>query len=1147
MRRLFIVFAGALTLAVMLPAPALAQTLWWQVGEEVVPTNLPPGGSGFIIVTATNLGDSSADGSEVPVVVSDKLPPGLTAIEMSGPVREGVPTSCSVSTVQCVFKGVLNPYERLAITIKVHIEAPEGALDNEVSVEGGGARASTAIQPLSVSTEPTPVGIQTHGYELTPVNEDGTPATQAGSHPFQLTTTLVMNQVGQPGSRQPVALPKNLRFSLPAGLIGNPTAVAQCSARDFDAHEPNAQADLCPPNTAVGVATVTVNEPGTFHVITLTVPVFNLVPAQGEPARLGFEVLGLVFLVIDTSVRTGADYAVVASVTNAPESAWLLSSQVSLWGTPGDSRHNASRGWECVAGGEYHIVHEGARVPCPASSVEPPNPFLTLPTSCARDPVEEPFASSVELESWTVSGVVAPPAYLWSGSSGEPLGLGDCAQLPFSPSIGLSSDASSAATPTGLGVAVRVPQEATVEANPEGRAEADVRDATVTLPAGVQLNPSAAGGLQACSEGQVGYRGLSPGTEAQEFTAASGSCPDASKLGVVHVRTPLLAQELEGALYLADPAPNGEPGKNPFNSLVAVYLVAEDKEAGVLVKLAGEGKLDPATGQVTTTFKDTPQLPFEELKLQLFGGERASVTTPAFCGSYQASSVFDAWSGAVAEPASTPFVVSSGPGGGPCPSGALGFSPGFLAQSTVTQAGAFSPFELEIGRPDGEQAMKGVSVGLPPGVAAMLSSVTPCPEPPAGVEWSCGPESLVGHSTAWSGLGKEPVMLGGDVYLTTRYDGAPFGLLVRTRAAAGPFDLGYVNVRSRINVNPETAAVTVSTDPGPHGDSLITMLKGIPVQLKRLQVMVDRPDFQFNPTSCDPMAITGTLSGSEGASASVSSRFQVGGCQGLPFHPVLTATVGGHASKANGTGFAVNITSQGLGVANIRKVNLQLPLQLPSRQSTLNQACMAATFQANPASCPEGSVIGVATVHTPVLNSPLTGPAYLVSYGNAKFPDVEFVLQGEGITLVLDGHTDIKNGVTYSRFEAAPDAPFTSFETSLPAGPHGILTAYASEKEPYELCRTTLTMPTTITAQDGAQIEQNTAISAVGCTGTLATSTAKPTRAQLLAKALISCRHRYKAKKAKHERVACERAARKRYAVKKSPRHAKRAAGHHRR
>ena len=1157
-------FAVTVALLLAAPAAASAETGWWQVGSEVAPTYLPPKvdgepGAGDVIVTVTNRGDAPIDGAgETPVLLSEKLPAGLvaTSITPNAPGHKTEPT-CSLATLQCEYTGVLTPYERLEVKIgvRVEVEQPSAAittLPDEVSVRGGGAPSVSSVQQLTLSGRETPFGVAPAGYELGPSRETGAPATQAGSHPFQLTTALTFNQViGKNGARQPVALPKNLRFSLPPGLVGDPDAVAQCTPVDFAATVK--VTNLCPPGSVIGAATVTVYEPDLPALDQqFTVPVFNLVPAQGEPARFGFEVLGRIFLTIDTAVAAGGDYGVVASVQNATEDGGLLSSQVTLWGDPGDPRHNQSRGWECIQGG-YHFLNGEVHTPCPAEPGLPQTPFLTLPTSCAPQPASEPFVSSVQAESWAQRGFTESTSYAWAGPLGEPLGLEGCGQLSFTPAIEVSPEERTASTPSGLDVDVRLPQGPLLEANPEGRAEADVREATVTLPAGLQVSPSAANGLQACPEGAEGgfegvgftgfkkFSGLEPPPGAATFTPTfrfieeggmPPSCPEASKVGTVRIRTPLLPDELEGYAYLA------AQDQNPFGSLVALYIVAQDKKAGVLVKLAGEVTLNEATGQISTSFKNTPQLPFEELKLHLFGGQRASLSTPTACGSYTTSSAFAAWSGAAAEPVSEPFDVASGADGGACPPSPLGFSPAFDAQSANTQAGAFSPFEVELARPDGDQALTGVTVALPPGVAALLSSVAPCQEPPAGVEWSCGEDSLIGHSTAWSGLGSEPVVLGGDVYLTSGYNGAPFGLLVRTHAAAGPFDLGWVNVRSRINVNPETAAVTVTTDPGPHGDALITMLKGIPVQLKRLQVTVDRPGFEFNPTSCDPMAVTGTLSGSEGASAGVSSRFQVGGCESLPFHPVLTAAVGGHASKANGTGLDVKIMSQGLGVANIKKVDLQLPVQLPSRQSTLNQACLAAVFQANPAGCPGGSVIGTATVHTPVLKNPLTGPAYLVSHGNAAFPDVEFVLQGEGITLILDGHTDIKNGITYSRFESAPDEPFTSFETTLPEGPHGILTAYASEKNPYELCQAKLTMPTQITAQDGAVIEQNNPISPTGCNNVLATKTHKPTRAQQLAKALTACRHKYKHTKAK--RQACERAARKRHAAKTSSRVARR-------
>ena len=302
------------------------------------------------------------------------------------------------------------------------------------------------------------------------------------------------------------------------------------------------------------------------------------------------------------------------------------------------------------------------------------------------------------------------------------------------------------------------------------------------------------------------------------------------------------------------------------------------------------------------------------------------------------------------------------------------------------------------------------------------------------------------------------------------------------------------------------------------------MIRGIPAQIRRITVNVDRPEFEINPTSCTPKRIEGTLNGSEGASPPISIPFQVGDCEHLPFAPVLTASTTGHASKANGTSFIVKVRSPGLGQANIAKVSVQLPSQLPSRLTTIQKACPAATFEANPAACPEGSVIGRATVHTPVLKSALTGPAYLVSHGGAAFPDIEFLLQGEGISLVLDGKTDIKHGITYSKFESVPDQPFTSFETVLPAGPHSALTANVAEAKKYDLCGENLKMPTTIVAQNGATIEHNTKIALEGCGAVKGAKAKKLTRAQLLAKALHACRTKYK--RSGPKRVKCEKAAR---------------------
>jgi hypothetical protein len=1099
---------------------AYAATPWWHIRSETQPTNLSPGEEGILILQLSDLGDASIDGSTEPVVITDHLPTGMVATEISGGEKHHTIVECTLSPIRCTFKGAFYPYEQIAISIKVKIEEPTGTvttLQNDVAVEGGTAPQASAALPVSVTAARASYGLA--GFSLEPFNENGSPARQAGAHPFELTTSLALNQSG----RQPIALPKDLQFRLPPGLIGDPTAVPQCSMANFFALV--LEADECPASSVVGVANVTANEPLYAKIFTTTVPVFNLVPSQGEPARLGFELIGKIPVVIDTAVRSGRDYSVVATVHDATQVAGLLSSEVTLWGVPGDPRHDSQRGWECVDGGNFS---KQVGKSCPASSDLEQKPFLILPTSCEADPAAEPVLSSVESDSWAEPGSFVGAQYEWMSDTDERLGFEGCEKLPFTPSVDVTPEEHTTATPTGLSVDVKVPQKTTLEA--EGLSEADVRDTTITLPAGVELSPSAANGLVGCSEAQVGFEGIDPASQMQQFDTVEAACPEASKLGVVHIKTPLLEHELEGALYLAEPAPNGEAGKNPFGSLVAVYLVAKDPVSGVSVKLAGEGQLNEQTLRVATTFREAPQVPFEDLRVDLFGGPRASVSTPDLCGTYAAEGLFTPWSGSSPTSANSPaedFLVSSGIGGSECPAGTPPFTPGFAAFGTNTMAGAYTGFTVELTRPDGDQALSGLSMHLPPGVAAMLSSVQLCSEAQATAN-ACPASSEVGHATAFAGLGPEPIVQeGGRVFITGPYGGAPFGLEIVTPAVAGPFNLGFVTVRSKLFIDPNNASVTIVSDPLP------TQLRGIPLQLQRVIVDVNRPGFQFNPTSCDPMSVNGTISGSEGASAGVSAPFQVGGCAALPFSPKLTASAGGRGSKANGTSLDVKVESGGVGPggvaqAGIAKVDLQLPLALSSRLPTLQKACLEAVFNADPASCDEGSVIGEATIHTPVLKSALTGPAYLVSHGGAEFPDVEFVLQGEGITLVLDGKTDIKHGITYSRFESAPDAPFTVFETELPAGPHGVLAPNVPEKEDFSLCKASLAMPTEITGQNGAVINQTTNIAVTGCGGVLPSKTAKPTRAQLLANALKAC-HK---DKHKHKRVACEKQARKRYAPK---------------
>lgn len=1156
MRRLLVAVAATgvlLALAGAAPAFAAEGAGWWRLSSSSAPTNLKPGDNeDRIVVTATNRGNATIDGSKQLVTISDTLPPGLKATGIVGTVGarsvEGVPDMvCKLETLSCTYSSKLVPYELLEVLITVKVEAPEGTITNKASVSGGETllegkptgiepKGQSLDKPLTVSGGQTPFGVEQ--VQLTPENVDGSPAIQAGEHPFQLTTTLDLNEKLEanpfPPNQLERAAPellKDLQFELPPGMIGNPNAIEQCSEVNFTSIV--SAANACDDNTVVGVATVTINEPlNAKGALTRAVPVFNLVPAPGEPARFGFFVLHDI-VVLDTSIKTGEDYGVVASVRNASQVAQVLSSQVTLWGVPGDPRHDDSRGWACVERGAAF----GYTRPCVPPTDRNEAPFLTLPTSC-----EGPMQASVFVDSWLqpgarlADGKIDPSDPRWKRATTSLPGQEGCSLLPFSPSILIEPNTPAGSTPTGLRVNVHVPQDSTLAdavgkscaTDPSVCAEAAVKQTSVTLPPELQLNPSAANGLEGCSEAEIGFTKTNPETQTDEFTNSPAACPKGSKVGTVRVHTPDLADDLEGFVYLASPQNfAGTLPQNPFESLVALYIAAESPVSRVLVKLAGEVHIDESTGQISSTFKNTPQVPFEDFKLEFFDGPRASVSSPPLCGGYSTAASFTPWSGNADAPSSSSFAISSGPGGSAC-TNPQPFTPGFVAGSKNLQAGGFTPFTVDISRPDSDQAVQGVSMHLPPGIAGMLSKVTLCPEPQASAG-ACPPESQIGRTTVIAGLGPNPFTPPeGKVFITGPYKGAnspvkaPFGLSIVSPAVAPPFDLGTVVVRSMINIDPNNASLTINSDPLP------LRLRGIPLQLQHINVIVERPgnqEFQFNPTNCDPMKITGTLTGAQGATYPASSNFQAQNCASLPFKPKLTASTQGNASKANGASLTVKVEAA-RGHANIGKTRLVLPIALPSRLTTIQKACRDSVFEANPAACDEGSNIGSAIARTPVLKNPLTGPAYLVSHGNASFPDVEFVLQGEGITLVLDGQTDIKKGITTSTFNALPDAPVTTFETTLPEGPHSALTSNVPLSKKFSLCGTKLVMPTTITGQNGAIIKQETNIAVTGCKKAKAL-----TRQQKLAKALKSCKKQFKHKGKK--RAACEKKARKKYGVKK--------------
>jgi hypothetical protein len=679
-------------------------------------------------------------------------------------------------------------------------------------------------------------------------------------------------------------------------------------------------------------------------------------------------------------------------------------------------------------------------------------PFLTLPTSCP-----DRFESTVVADSWSEPSRLVPTSTALENGSGDPLGLNGCNRLNFEPSISVAPDGQAASTPTGLTVGIHVPQEETL--NPEGFAQANVKDTTVTLPAGLQLSPAAADGLESCPLGDVGLE-----------AAQAASCPDASKVGTVEITTPLLPEKLVGAAYLA------QQNANPFGSLVALYIVVEDPKAGVIVKLAGKVSLDPVSGQIVSTFENTPQLPFSDLVLHFFGSARAPLSTPPLCGSYTTVASIVPWSGnAPAEPSST-FEISSGPNGAPC-ADPRPFAPAFSAGSTNIQAGEFTPFVMTMTRPDADQTLSGITLHMPPGLSGSLSKLELCPEPQAS-HGACGASSQIGETIVSAGLGGAPFTVqGGKVFITGPYKGAPFGLSILNPAKAGPFDLGYVVVRAKIEVDPTTAALTITSD------ALPTIIDGIPLQLQHVQVLINRPDFTFNATDCNPMGITATLSSTEGASATGSSSYQVTNCTDLGFTPQFAVSTAGTTTRADGASLDVRLSYPlGPKLANIAKVKVELPKQLPSRLTTLQKACTEQAFAQNPEGCPAASRVGEAVATTPILAGPLSGPAYFVSHGGAKFPELIVVLRGEdGVTVDLHGETYIsKQGITSSTFATVPDVPVGSFELKLPQGQYSALAANGN------LCKAKLVMPTEFVAQNGAILDQNTKITPTGCAKTQA-------------------------------------------------------------
>jgi hypothetical protein len=915
--------------------------------------------------------------------------------------------------------------------------------------------------PTQVSPDPVPFGFLPGptGLSAPLTSPDGSPATQAGSHPYQLTVNLAFPAGKTGGQLAANDHVHTLITDLPPGLLGNPAATPElCTEEQLTSNT------ACPEETQIGTITAMTNVAGPIFSLS---PLYNMVPPPGAPAALAFNALGVgVFTHLIASVRSDGDYGVSTATRDFLSRPLnpVLAAQAQIWGDPSSKSHDRVRG-QCP--------EEEAPATCPVAPQE--TAFLAMPGACGG-----PILTAAEADTWEQQGSFAKASYESADLGGNPKGVEGCNQLEFEPTIKASPTTNITDSPSGLDVDLHQLQNVKLSS----LFTAALKDAAVTLPAGLVANVSQADGLAACTPAQIGL--TTPiGQAPVHFSKAPDGCPDAAKLGTVEVATPLLAQYNEQHKLLRDPEENAipeplhgsiyiaKPFENPFGSLLAVYFSINDPKTGTVAKLAGKVEPNPVTGQLATKFTENPQLPLEDVKVHLFTGARASLQTPPLCGTHETTSELVPWSAPEGLPASPSafFESTAAPGGGACPSteSAQPHAPAISAGTLAPAAGAYSPLLAKISRADGSQRLGRLELTLPSGVSAKLAGVAQCSEAQIAAAMarnhpnegaleranpSCPAASEVGTADVGAGAGPTPFHTRGRLYLAGPYKGAPLSVVAITPAVAGPFDLGAVVVRSALYIDPETAQGRVLTDPLP------TILEGIPVNVRSVAVSSDRPQFTRNPTSCDPKAFAGVATSTLGQTAPLSERFQVGGCQQLPFKPKLQFRLFGPIHRGGHPRFRTVLTAKP-GEAGIARTVVALPHSEFIDQAHFRTICTRVQYAAN--QCPAGSVYGHIKAITPLLDYPLQGPVYLRS-SSQELPDVVAALRGpasQPIAIDLVGHVDSVNGGIRFTFPSVPDAPVTKAIITAQGGKKGLF------QNSTNICRGTHRVRVSMRGQNG--------------------------------------------------------------------------------
>jgi hypothetical protein len=1013
------VAVAALWVASVAPAMAASATPAWQLTAGGDPNIVAPGGAGYYWVLLRNVGAAASAGV---VTVHVSLPDGVRASSAESGVWD-CPAAVGAQTFSCSSIEAAWPSwtaksrgPLLSFGVNVDVGAT-GAADAHFTVEGGGATAiAKATTHTTVTNQSAVFGINSFGGAA--YDRYGAPARQAGAHP-DVTTNINFNSVRNTtaGGPVPTANVKDVRVDLPPGLIGDPNAVPTCPVELLVPGD----GALCPANTQVGVADVNTlyglpqaGGPSTYGV-------FNITPPKGSPARFAFNIAGAVINIDPSVVPTDHGYVITGKVTSASQTAPVAGTTLTLWGVPASPLYDTERRNPGEFGG--------------ASSNVAPKPLMTAPTACSGTPL----VTKLTVNSWQNPADVKT-AVFDSDFNGEPIINQGCSKLAFTPTVQIAPSSLQPDTPTGLDVDITLPQNLD---NPEGLASAQLRNAKVSLPEGLTVNPGAADGLAACSDAQLGL-----GNEQDPM------CPDGSKIGTVTATTPLLKETLSGDVYIRSQASDDPQSGEMFRMALVVY----NKERGILVKLAGQIRVKPDTGQITAEFDDNPQVPVDHIQLHLKSGPRAPLATPVTCGSKAIETNLISWAGHDLTQTS-PFTIA-------CTQGLGGFTPSFSAGTVRPVGGAFSPFGLSITKPDGNADLIGLRMELPTGLLARLRGNL---------------NTQVGTVKAYAGPGSNPFMLPGKVFLEGRYGDAPFSLRVVVPAKAGPFDLGEVTVKQKIYVDPVDAHVTVVSDPVP------TIVKGVPARLQRLDVDVDKPDFIINPTSCAAKTISGTLSAAGGQTAAVTNRFQVGDCASLALKPDLALSLSGKGQTTDGKHPAITANLvQKPGQANLKKVKVTLPLSMALDPDNANGLCEFVDGSKVEPTCPKASIVGTATATTPILDEPLSGPVYFVKNirKDAKtgreirtLPKLVIPLTGQnGVKLTLTGTSNVENDQLVTTFENIPDAPVSSFKLAIIGGKGGILTVSGAD-----ICKSTQIADQQITGQNNKPANTDVYIQTPSC------------------------------------------------------------------